>query len=435
MKVDKLILKEFRGARDMGLDLSKHITVVAGVNGAGKSTVLDALAILISWAVARIGRPGASGKHMAYLDINNRSHGCSIDLHLSDDNTHYRWFLTKYRRGHRGSLKSQMRGASQFADTVRQQITQTNERCSIPLFAYYPVNRAVLEIPLRVKQRHTFDLLNAYEDSLESGASFRIFFEWFRNREDLENENRKYSDEQSKPDGWEFPDRQLEAVRKALEAFLPEFSDFSIKRNKLRMVVTKAGQELQVNQLSDGEKCLIAMIGDLARRLAIANPTLENPLDGEGIVLIDEIDLHLHPSWQRMVVPKLIDAFPNCQFVVSTHSPQVLGEVEGRHIRCLYPDPEKGLRAFVPDQALGLDSSRVLEELMGTPSRDETRAQELNEVFQLIDDGHFSDAKKKIEELERILNGRIPELVRADALITMLDTPLASEGPEQDAGK
>jgi predicted ATP-binding protein involved in virulence len=220
-----------------------------------------------------------------------------------------------------------------------------------------------------------------------------------------------------------------------LEAFLPDFSDFSVKRNHLRMVVNKAGEELRVNQLSDGEKCLIAMIGDLARRLAIANPTQKDPVGGEGIVLIDEIDLHLHPSWQRMVVPKLIDVFPNCQFVVSTHSPQVLGEIEGQHIRCLYPDQEKGLCACIPDQALGLDSSEVLAELMQTRVRDEGVTQELEEVFQLIDNEHFSDAKEKIKRLEDRLNGSIPELVRANALITMLETPLASEGPGQDVGQ
>ena len=419
----------------MTLDLSENMTVVVGVNGAGKSTVLDALAILFSWAVARIRRPGSPGKPIADLDINNQSHGCSIDLHLSDNNTDYRWFVTKYKRGHRRGLKSHLGGASRFAGTIRAQITQMNEQCSIPLFAYYPVNRSVLEIPLRVKQKHTFDLLNAYEGALESGASFKLFFEWFRNREDLENENRKYVGKESKPDRWELPDRQLEAVRKALEAFLPDFSDFSVKRNQLRMVVNKAGEELRVNQLSDGEKCLIAMIGDLARRLAIANPTREAPLGGAGIVLIDEIDLHLHPSWQRMVVPKLSDVFPNCQFVVSTHSPQVLGEIEGRYIRCLYPDPEKGLCAFIPEQALGLDSNEVLAELMQTRVRDEEVTQELEEVFQLIGNERFSIARKRIKGLKDRLNGSIPELVRADALITMLEPPLASEGPGQDVDK
>lgn len=97
------------------------------------------------------------------------------------------------------------------------------------------------------------------------------------------------------------------------------------------MEIEKDGQLLTVNQLSDGEKCLIAMVSDLARRMAIANPT-GDPLQGEGIILIDEIDLHLHPKWQRMIVPKLLEVFPNCQFIISTHSPHVLTHIQPENI-------------------------------------------------------------------------------------------------------
>lgn len=70
-----------------------------------------------------------------------------------------------------------------------------------------------------------------------------------------------------------------------------------MKRNPLRMVVNKGSLTISVDLLSDGEKCTLALIGDLARRIALANPNRDNPLDGEGIVLIDEIELHMHPSW------------------------------------------------------------------------------------------------------------------------------------------
>jgi predicted ATP-binding protein involved in virulence len=63
---------------------------------------------------------------------------------------------------------------------------------NLPVFVYYPVNRAVLDIPLRIREKHRFDLLSAYDESLTSGANFRTFFEWFREREDLENENLRH---------------------------------------------------------------------------------------------------------------------------------------------------------------------------------------------------------------------------------------------------
>lgn len=108
-----------------------------------------------------------------------------------------------------------------------------------------------------------------------------------------------------------------------------DFSDIKIKISDedAQMVAIKHNTELSIAQLSEGEKCILAMTGDLARKLAIANPSRENPLEGEGIVLIDEVDLHLHPSWQGRIMPLLFRTFPNVQFIVTTHSPKVLSEI------------------------------------------------------------------------------------------------------------
>ena len=120
-----------------------------------------------------------------------------------------------------------------------------------------------------MKNKHNFDVLSAYEDALGGGANFRTFFEWFREREDLENENNANSIQKT-------TDKSLDTVRMAWELFLPEFKNFRVRRSPLRLEVEKNGKKLSVNQLSDGEKVLLSMIGDLARRLSIANPNLSN---------------------------------------------------------------------------------------------------------------------------------------------------------------
>lgn len=130
---------------------------------------------------------------------------------------------------------------------------------------------------MRIRSKHDFDLFSAFDESLTSGSIFWTFFEWFREREDLENENCRYGEGQ-------FPDPQLEAVRYALTEFMPEFSDLTIRRSPLRMEVKKNGERLTVNELSDGEKCLMALVGDLARRMALANPVTNKPLEGKGII-------------------------------------------------------------------------------------------------------------------------------------------------------
>ncbi len=90
------------------------------------------------------------------------------------------------------------------------------------------------------------------------------------------------------------------------------------------MLIDKHGETLNVSQLSQGEKSLMTLVGDIARRLAMMNPSLASPLEGDGIVLIDEVDLHLHPKWQRSLLERLTTTFPGCQFVVTTHSPLVV---------------------------------------------------------------------------------------------------------------
>jgi predicted ATP-binding protein involved in virulence len=190
----------------------------------------------------------------------------------------------------------------------------------------------------------------------EKSITFDSFFKWFRNIEDLENEKIR--------DDANYQDKQLVAVRNAIHTLIPEFDDLRVKRNPLKMTVNKNGQELSINQLSDGEKCLLAMVGDIARRLAIANPSLDDPLQGEGIVLIDEIELHLHPQWQHKIIHRLTKTFPNCQFIVTTHSPQVLSHVQPENIYILQSTPD-GIIASDPESSYGRDSNQILENVMG----------------------------------------------------------------------
>jgi len=231
-------------------------------------------------------------------------------------------------------------------------------------------------------------------------------------------------DDSNKPEGFCFPDPQLEAVRRALERFLPEFTDLTVRRNPLRMEVKKNNQILTINQLSDGEKCLMAMVGDLARRMAIANPVRDNPLDGEGIVVIDEIDLHLHPTWQRMIAPKLIEVFPNCQFMISTHSPSVITHVHPNNLYLLKQTNE-GAIAERPAESYGKTVDRILEDLMGlATTRPDKVTASLHEIYELISHGGIEEAKHLIAimkgEIEgdlELLIGADPELVKAEVLI------------------
>jgi len=415
--IDKLRLSNYRGASHLEVGLHPKLNVFYGVNGSGKSTVLDAAAVMLSWVVSRIRHAGTSGRPIQEEDITNGKSVAAIALVCEVDNRTIDWKLVKSRKGHsRDKESTELSKLNEYAKQIQGQITSSSEQINLPLFAYYPVNRAVLDIPLRIKEKHSFTLLAAYDEALTSGASFRSSFEWFREREDLENENRKYADQLIKPDDFQFPDPQLEAVRSALMRLMPEFQNLTVRRNPLRMEVEKNGRKLTVNQLSDGEKCLMAMVGDLARRMAIANPAGDNPLEGDGIILIDEIDLHLHPKWQRMIIPGLTDLFPNCQFIVTTHSPHVITHVQAEGLFML-KQTELGIVAEQPTESYGKNVDRILEDLMGLETtRPDQVSDDLHHLYAEIGEGRFTEARRMIEQIKAEI-GADPALVKAEVLI------------------
>ena len=407
MKLKSLGISGFRGIQELKLEFPEQVNVLVGVNGAGKSAILDCTAIMLSRLFGRIRSTSGTGRFFSDLDINNGTSETRNEIEICSQGDSVRWSVSKSRRGFRKQKITNLKRLRKHVELFHSRLEE-DERTHLPLAVYYPVNRAVLDIPLRIRKRHPFDRLAAYDQALSGGSSsFRTFFEWFREREDLENEQRLAKRR--------YRDPQLEAVRKATKWFLPGFTDLKIKRSPLRMVVKKDGEELIVNQLSDGEKCTLAMAGDLARRMAIANPTMDNPLESEGIVLIDEIDLHLHPAWQRRVVPALGKTFPNCQFLLSTHSPQILGHLHPKSIWML-ENVSSGVVARRPDDAYGQTTNRILEDIMDVPARPREVKGQLTDLFLAIEEGKMKKAKRLLGEVRKRI-GTDPDLVKASVLI------------------
>jgi predicted ATP-binding protein involved in virulence len=419
MHIHTLTLERFRGAQSLTLTLHDKLNVFVGINGAGKTTVLTAAAILLSWLVNRIKAPGASGRPISKSDISNGKTSANLGITLYDryHDYSYSWNLTRGNDRVAKKVGSGLKDVSEIAHQIRGNLATTEAEVNLPLFIYYPVYRAVDDISLRIQKKNKFDQLTAYNEALTGSAKFQPFFEWFREREDLENENRIISlDQPYETKINTFPDFQLEAVRNALRQFLPEFGKLTVRREPLRLEVQKNGETLRVNQLSDGEKSLMAMIGDLARRLAIANPGRINPLEGDAVVLIDEIDLHLHPKWQRLIVPGLTYVFPNCQFLLTTHSPHIITHVQPENLFILTM-AQGGLELSRPAESYGKTIERVSEDLMGL---DTTRPNEVNQailnIYDRIGQGELLEAKRSIIDWKNRI-GEDPDLVKAGVLI------------------
>lgn len=411
MKINSLKLLNFRGIQELSFDFTPRMTAFVGINGVGKSTVLDAMAIALSQLTWRINGHPQKSRPIALDDIRHGADFARIEIAVELRGAEVRWAIATNRK--KGPYtdplrKSDLEGLNEAVrqlDAEQQQVEIDQQApYDLPLAVYYDVNRAVLDIPMRVREQLRNNPYEVYQDALDhGGADFKRFFIWFRNREDYENEQRR--------DQPQFRDRSLEAVRTAVAAFT-EFRELRIRRTPLRMTVIKRGIEFNVAQLSDGERNMLALVGDMARRLSVLNPGLQNPNEGAGIAIIDEIDLHLHPRWQREVVAKLETTFPNCQFAISTHSPQVLGELSPDSIVLL----REGELVGHPQASYGLTSSQVLEEIMGVSSRTPDVKEQLESIYSALERGELDFARQLIERLRETAPS-VPELAGAQALL------------------
>lgn len=421
---------------DLGIPLASleshntNVTVFVGNNGSGKTSILKSLSTGLSWLVSRIQSEKGNGLHIPELAIKNGKSSAAIEIIVeSSNNENAFWRVTKVKKGRKNEYHSDYSGATHIAHDYRSSLSE-NESTSLPLIAFYSVERVVLDIPLKLRGKHSFLQLDGYDNSLSQGVDFRRFFEWFREREDSENEAGLSDDVLTQIQSllgdddstWEklqslkasTKDIQLTAVRTAISRFMPGFSNLRVKRKpRLQMLIDKNSETLNVAQLSQGEKSLMALIGDIARRLAVMNPSLENPLEGDGIVLIDEIDMHLHPKWQRTLVRQLSATFPNCQFVLTTHSPLVISDTN--EVLTYIIDDDDSIRQL--PSMYGDDANAVLLGVMDTNVRNADFNSDLNDLLDDIHDGDILSARGKLTTLEKSVSTSNLELAKAKLLL------------------
>lgn len=410
MKLNSISFTNFRSFEDSTIDFEDDLTVVIGKNGAGKSSVLNAASIALSWFIARLKSNNGTGQYIDELSISNGHH--QAKLHYVLDNGKTIDIPNKAVKGINKKYDVDVECLKEWGNNYREQFEATNFHVSVPVYVYYGVRRAVIDIPLRIRDKE-YKLLDTYKDSLTGSANFRDFFTWFRNQEDIENQ---YKSRNQRPDGLSFT-RELDTFRQAMELFMPEYSNFHVDRNPLRMMATKDGRKINVAQMSDGEKIYLALIGDLCHRLVLANPTLIDPLQGHGVVLIDEIDLHLHPEWQGEFASRLHDVFPNIQFIISTHSPHVLNRVSPRSIRSL-----EGGQPQEKSYSYGIPSEIILKDLMGLTSDLPISVQNtIDAIYQALSDKNLDQASSLYQELLQTVPSQ-PELVRIRKMIERLQS-------------
>jgi predicted ATP-binding protein involved in virulence len=414
MLLSRLKLENYRGFAKLDLYFDPKVTVLVGVNGAGKTSVLHAARTMLSYIPMSLQERLSAMVGESFVASDVRSGGGVLLSHIEITGPAANWGFSQVLTP-RNVVKRAYTSFDDFPelqDYLRSALVDYHgKQAPLPLVVYYPVNRNVLEAPENVRDARAYEPTDAFDGALEGTANFTQFLEWFREAEDLHNEQIARSVESGV--GARPASTALGCVRRAISGMMPDVTDVRIERSPQRMTLLKKGLRLDIAQLSDGEKCLFALVGDLARRLALVAHTLDDPLTHTAVVLIDEIDLHLHPGLQRTVLPSLQRVFPNVQFVVTSHSPQVLASVRGKQVGLLENFQLVPLKADTWQRA----TSDVLDTVFGDPGR----PLEINELLvrlkNAVDEDQVTLARRLIAQLREKLEGEDPEVFYQEQLL------------------
>jgi predicted ATP-binding protein involved in virulence len=422
MKVVSLALEGFRGFEEkITLEFPGRLTVLAGVNGSGKTSVLHALAVLLSKIPASlvnevVGSRVREERRLWDSDVHVEAKEAFTEIVVATEAGEETWLEAQAaRNGPRPPP-----GRDSYPQLLIKAALGSIEAGAprLPLAVYYPARRPVRDHAIKRTKDKAPDPLAAFDGAfgIGTGSAFDGFFQWLREREDIENEQRVTVDDA-------FRDPHLEVVRRVIPSFLPGASQLRVQRTSGRVVVSLEGKVLSVSRLSDGQKSLLALAGDLARRLALANPGLADPLSAEAVVLIDEIELHLHPRWQGTVLESLARAFPACQFIVTTNSPIVLSTVPKESILLL----DGFHRVDLAAPTRGRDVNAILAEVMGVEPRTKDVIERIAEVSACLDKDAFEEARARLAKLEDELGWSDAEVIRLKVQLDFLTMPLAGE--------
>lgn len=431
MRVDRLKLKNFRCYSELNIDFDSKLTVIVGENGRGKTAIFDALAIalepylhtfhvqgrnIVQKDVRRVPVYAEDGIHIARMEnkypVAIQLEGCALNKKMS---------CTRILQQD-GTRIDEAEDLLSNGERLCAEMKQ-HHATLLPAFAYYGTSRIWVDSNLMNTYDNSLDDRNTgYEECLEPSSSYNTFGKWYRSvMQSLEND--KLPDDDNKQTCLLVRD----AVQQAIDACLASTGLHDLYYNfKLDAFVVSHPDtgEMIVDDLSDGFRSILSMVADLAYRMVRLNPFLGRRaiLDTPGIVLIDEIDMHLHPSWQQTVLLDLQKAFPKVQFIVTTHSPQVLGSVPPDSIRVLEWEKEfVGVRRVT--FSLGATSYQILQDIQNVQPRSEKLpiVQHLKRYLELVSEDKWDseEAKTLRKQLDLWAHGNEPALIRADMDIRM----------------
>ncbi|SCP97740.1 AAA family ATPase [Anaerobium acetethylicum] len=426
MKINNLKIKNFRCFENLNISLQSDYTVLIGINGSGKSSILDSISIALGSYLTGYDKIKANGIHADDAHYKMYEMGSNIErqgqypvevyVDANVDNQEMSWKRTLNGEGRRTTY-GDAKNIIAYAQQLQSKVRAGDKNCILPIIAYYGtgilwMQKKEKRIIIGKNKKTETSRISGYIDCLDVASNEKLMMKWF--------EKMTYIQLQ---DGEMVP--ELEAVKKAMkqcfmssdENILDAKFSFDVKSNEIEILIFKKNgikEKLPMKSLSDGIKGAVSMIADIAYRMAMLNPHLfDNVLQTPGVVLIDEVDIHLHPAWQKKIVSDLVSTFPNVQFVVTTHSPSVIANVPKEHILIL-----DNYEVHLPQNTTyGRDVSAILREIMYADVRPKEVSEMIKKFYDAIDEDDIEQAKKLLDNMKTILGDLDSEVVQAQVYL------------------
>ena len=390
--VRSLKVRNFKGIAKLDLPLDRSLTLLAGVNGVGKTSAIEALLGAVTDAWSRLGPDGTEAWFRPSGDLvryGARDGNITMELALASD----------VRTTFTIPFQAKGLGGGEYSDS--EVLDELFEKVPpIPLVVNFDQNRiGGLESGERWGSKTNREIaLDTTPGALSDFKKWYFEKESDQAREAIERGDLQYTDP------------EVRAVQEVLRSIAGSSTVLRSRKpdgsmDRMLFLRKEGGFDIPFEALSGGEQAYFLLAVDLARRLLLEFPG-STLAEAPGFVCIDEIELHLHPAWQREILTSLMELFPRCQFVVSTHSPQVIGSVAAQHVRLLSTDRNGDIHVTQPIASKGRDANYVLEGVMGTPEQD-PRVDGLFAKFdQLIDAGAFDEADEVLDTLDDLVEGK-----------------------------
>lgn len=423
MRIDTIHIQNYRCFREMDIALDEHMTLFVGKNGAGKSTILDAAAVVASTFLC--GIEGGISRNIQREDSRyefyeiegmvDAQHQFPVIIMANGEcggKKGIEWTRSLSSVGGKTTVKD-ARNLIAVAEQMQGQVMAGDTETVLPILSYYGTGRLYAQKKekrnLQTLQR--FNRQVGYLDCMAAESNEKMMLNWFEKMtlKSLQNQQKTGKAEKI---------LQLVAVEDAISRCFQKISGcgavemaFDLDTHRI-MVEYEAGDgkrnRFALNEMSDGYKNTLSMIGDIAYRMAVLNPQMGREVleKTPGIVLIDEIDLHLHPEWQQTILKDLQELFPRVQFLVTSHAPAVIHSVKKENIRIL-----DGESVFIPaEQTYGRDANSILREVMQVGERPEEVRRLLGDYYQAIDREETARAEELLEQIEDIVGENDPEI-------------------------